>query len=397
MLKQSAFFEFLNRRTNASFDAFMHDSVEDVDFINWNEFTLPNDYGDAEVEYTAIRQSCAIFDVSPIRKIRVQGVGAGELFDHALTRPVRQLAGMRATYTVLCNDDGSLKDDAILYKFSADDYLFMPSDIDHSPYLETLRNSLDIDDVTFTESTDDWVGLAIQGPKSAAVLNEMGFEGVEDIRPFQVRDYSFDSELFYIARMGFTADLGYECWSSPALADAIEERIVAARSALDIAIPGYGLSALQACRLEGGFIVAGWDCSTEVDPIPGFDRSPYELGLGWLVNLDAAPFVGRDALRQQKEQGYPYTLCSLQIDTREVPDDGATLFLEPEGDAVAGIVNCSFWSWGLNKVIGNASIESEHADIASAWLDNDGIRIKVSLSQGPLVNLERRNQFPAPL
>ena len=397
MLKQSAFFEFLNRRDEPGFSAFMRDSVEDVDFINWNGFSLPNDYGDAEVEYTAIRNSCAIFDVSPIRKIRVQGAGAGELFDHTLTRPVSQLATMRATYAVLCNEDGNLKDDAILYKFAADDYLLMPSDIDHSPYLETLRNTLDIDNVMFTECTDDWVGLAIQGPKSAAVLIEMGFTGVEEIRPFQVRDYTFDGGSLTISRLGFTADLGYECWFSPSLASAIKERIETARATLNIAIPGYGLSALQACRLEGGFIVAGWDCSTEVDPIPGFDRSPYELGLGWLVNLDAAPFVGRDALRQQKEQGFPYTLRSLQLDAHDVPDDGVTLFLEAEGDAVAGIVNCSCWSWGLNKVIGNASIESRHADIETAWLEKDGTRIQVNLSQGPLVNLERRNQFPAPL
>ena len=397
MLKQSAFFEFLNRRTELTFDAFMQCSVEDVDYINWNEFALPNDYGNAEDEYTAIRNSCAIFDVSPIRKIRVAGAGAGKLFDHALTRPVSGLDSMRATYTVLCNDDGSLKDDAILYKFAADDYLLMPSDIDHSPYLESLRKALEIDDVAFSECTDDWVGLAIQGPKSAAVLNQMDFNGVEDIRPFQVRDYSFGGGTLYVSRMGFTADLGYELWCSPSLADAVKQRIEAARSNLNIAVPGYGLDALQACRLEGGFIVAGWDCSTELDPIPGFDRSPYELGLGWLVNLEAVPFVGRDALQIQKDNGSPFTLRSLELNSSDTPEDGVALFLEAEGDAVAGVVNCSSWSWGLNKVIGNASIESRHACIETAWLELGGTRLKVTLSKGPLVKLERRNQYPAPL
>jgi len=397
MLKKSAFFEFLNRRDDSHFDAFVNSSIEDEDYINWNEFLLPNDYGDAELEYTAIRNSCAIFDVSPIRKIRVRGGDAGKLFDHLLTRPVSTLPSMRATYTVFCNNNGSLKDDAILYKFADDDYLLMPSDIDHRPYFETLCGSLDITDVAFTECTDAWTGLAIQGPKSAATLINMGFEGVEQLKPFQVRDYSFDGGSFYISRMGFTADLGYECWFSPTLAAATTQRIDAARSALNLAIPGYGLTALQACRLEGGFIVAGWDCSSELEPTPGFERSPYELGLGWLVNLDAAAFVGRDALRKQKDSGHTYTLRSFEIDTSSVPEDGATLFLEPSGDATVGIVNCSSWSWGMNEVIGNASIKSSNSAIQTAWLGSDGARLEVTISQGPLVTLERRNQFPAPV
>ncbi len=396
MLKESTFFEVLNRRDDSRFDTFVSNSIEDEHYINWNEFLLPNDYGDAELEYTAIRNSCAVFDVSPIRKIRVRGAGAGKFFDHLVTRPVSALPAMRATYTVFCNNDGSLKDDAILYKFADDDYLLMPSDIDHRPYFETLVSSLEIADVVFTECTDAWAGLAVQGPKSAASLISMGFDGVEQLKPFQVRDYSFDGGIFYISRMGFTADLGYECWFSPSLTEATTQRIEAARSALGLAIPGYGLTALQACRLEGGFIVAGWDCSTEIDPVPGFDRSPYELGLGWLVNLDAASFVGRDALRDQRDNGHTYTLRSFEIDASRVPEDGATLFLEPAGNAIAGIVNCSSWSWGMNEVIGNASIKTDHAAIQTAWLGKDGARQEVKISQGPLVTLARRNEFPAP-
>ncbi len=129
-MKKSIFFDFLNRRQDVDFKRFMAESTEDEQYINWNEFLLPMDYGDAEAEYFAIRNSCAIFDVSPIRKIRVRGADAGAFFDRLLTRPVSGLPAMRATYTVFCNEDGSLKDDSILYKFADDDYLLMPSDVD---------------------------------------------------------------------------------------------------------------------------------------------------------------------------------------------------------------------------------------------------------------------------
>ena len=151
MLKKSIFFDFMNRRDGEDFESFVINSTEDEHYINWNEFLLPHDYGDAAAEYFAIRNECAVFDVSPIRKIRVSGVGAGAFLDRLLTRPVSGLPAMRATYTVFCNEDGNLKDDAILYKYADDDYLIMPSDIDHSPYFLSLCKRCDLSDVTFTE------------------------------------------------------------------------------------------------------------------------------------------------------------------------------------------------------------------------------------------------------
>ena len=150
MLKKSIFFDFMNRRNGTDFESFMSDSTEDEHYINWNEFLLPHDYGDAEAEYFAIRNECAVFDVSPIRKIRVSGVSAGAFLDRLLTRPASVLPPMRATYTVFCNEDGNLKDDAILYKFDNDDYLLMPSDIDHCPYFESLCKRFELDELSIT-------------------------------------------------------------------------------------------------------------------------------------------------------------------------------------------------------------------------------------------------------
>ena len=396
-LKKSAFFDFLDR-TESTFERFVADSTEDEHYINWNQFVLPYDYGDAEAEYFTIRNSCAIFDVSPMRKIAVRGAGAGAFFDRLLTRPVSDLPAMQATYTVFCNEDGSLKDDAILYKFDDDDYLLMPSDIDHSPYFETLCRRFGLNEVTFTECTDARVGVAVQGPLSASVLHNMGFEDIDQIKPFDVRDYELSGNPMRIARMGFTADLGYECWFEPEIANAFMQSIERARSSMDIELPGYGLSALQACRLEGGFIVAGWDCSTEAEPQPGFERSPYELGLGWLVNLNAADFVGRDALREQKENGHRYTLRCFEIDENSQPDDGTEIRAEVDGQELSvGSVNCSSWSWGMNKMIGNASMNSEHAELEQGWITLDGKRLELNLSRGPLISLDRRNQVPVPI
>jgi glycine cleavage system T protein (aminomethyltransferase) len=396
-MKKSPLFDFFNRR-EADFDAFFAASTEGEHYIDWNGFVLPGDYGDAEAEYHAIRNRCAMFDVSPIRKYRIRGAAAGTFFDTLLTRPVSSAPSMRGIYVVFCNDDGSLKDDSILYKYADDDYLLMPSDMDHSAYFESLwqQQGIAAGDLSIVDCSDEWVGVALQGPLSATVLRAMGFESVENLKPFEVRDYSLAGETIRVARMGFTADLGYECWFEPGSCDAFERAVETVRTDLGYDIPGYGLGALEVCRLEGGFIVAGWDFATEADPAPGFERTPFDVGLGWLVDLAAEDFVGREALRAIKAQGQRYVLRSLQIDGQRKPEDGAVLVAEIEGqERPVGSVNCSVWSWGLGKTIGNVSIERQYADLAEASIQLGGERRQVRLGRGPVLNLERRNQVPA--
>ena len=108
---------------------------------------------------------------------------------------------------------------------------------------------------------------------------------------------------------------------------------------MDIALPGYGLSALQACRLEGACIVAGWDCSTEVDPQPGFERSPFELGLGWLVNLEAGDFIGRDAFLNYDSPREKYATFSVDAGNCAIWGDEA-IFLD--GEAIGYVTSGGF-------------------------------------------------------
>jgi len=398
MLTESVFFNFLNRCENIDFEEYMRISDEDTDYINWNGRVLPHDYGDAKLEYMAIRESCALFDVSPLRKYQICGEGAGVFLDHLLTRPVSDTSSMQGIYVVFCNEDGSLKDDAILYKYANDDFLLMPSDIDHAAHFESLRMKLAIDDVSIVDCTDLLAGIAIQGPLSATVLKQMGFDDIELLEPFQVKDYSLAAGVIRIARAGFTADLGYECWFEVELSDDIEKLFHSARDLMDISIPGYGLTALEACRLEGGFIVAGWDCATEADPNPDFERSPFDLGLGWLADLDAVNFVGRDALIEQKQRGSHFVLRNFTKTDALKPEGGTAIWGSVnEQDIQIGSVNCSSWSWGLDKMIGNASIFRQYMGITDAWIMIGSDRQNLKLSCGPLINLARRNQVPAPI
>jgi aminomethyltransferase len=397
-MKKSAFFDFFNDTDATQFEQILQIGVEDQDYINWNEFLLPKDYGNAEQEYWAIRNSCALFDVSPIRKIKITGPAAGRLLDYVLTRPVSNTQSMRGIYVAYCHKDGSMKDDSILYKFAHDDYLLMPSDIDHSAYLDSFREHLDISpkDLSVTDCTDQWHGVAVQGPQSASILASMGFNQVNQLKPFEVRQYAISGTDVVVARMGFTADLGYEVWFQSDFTPTFQTLIQGARDAHKRAIPAYGLTALEACRLEGAFIVAGWDFSTEADPDPAFSRSPFEVGLGWLVNLNEDDFVGRDALIAQKTHGQRFVLRQFKIGKHCDVEDGLAVYAMVNGlEENVGSVNCSAWSWGLNSLIGNLSIFKTYSECTEAWVLVKGQRFDVTLSRGPFFNDPRRNQTPA--
>lgn len=399
-MKKSAFFDFFNRSTSKDFEQLISKGRENQDYINWNEFALPMRYTNSEREYLAIRESCGLFDVSPIRKIRITGTAAGKLLDYVLTRPVSASKSMVGIYVALCNVDGSLKDDSILYKFDDEDYLLMPSDIDHCAHLRACGKllALEADEIVITDCTDHWHGLAIQGPLSALTVNTLFNEDFTHLKPFEMVNHVTSGSVIKIARLGFTADLGYEVWFDPKFTPTMQDLVDSARDTLNLEIPGYGLTALEACRLEGAFIVAGWDFSTEADPDPDFARSPYEVGLGWLVDLKKEDFVGRIALLEDQESTRQFVLRQFESDEHVEIEDGCPIFGFEEGDSrQIGTINCSAWSWALRKTIGNISLIKKYSECKSAWIMTDGKNHSVLIRQGPFLNLERRYLVPAPL
>lgn len=397
-MKKLPFYDLFNRNIEADLNDYVRTHTEGEDYIVWNDYLVPNHFGDAESEYQAIRNSCAIFDVTPIRKYSIRGGDAGQFLDRLVTRPVSHSPSMRGIYVALCDEKGILKDDAILYKFADDDYLMMPSEIDHTAHFESVRRTLGLDDVTITDCKESMAGVSLQGPLSATVLHRWGMDGIEHLKPFDVKDFPLGSGSIRISRMGFTADLGYECWFAPDLYGVFEAGLLSVSKEMGIDILGYGVTAMETCRIEGGFIVPGWDCATELDPSPSRERTPYELALGWLVKLKAADFVGRDALRERKESGHRFALRSFAIETRKPPDEDGTLHTSIDGETVEiGTMPCHSYSWGIERMIGNASIQLQYADLEEAWTVIDGERLDVVLKNGPLIDLPRRTQLPAPL
>ena len=143
--------------------------------------------------------------------------------------------------------------------------------------------------------------LALQGPTSCSVLKRLGCAGVDQLKPFDLADFDFHGRKVMISRTGFTGDLGYELWINPIMRKCWDHLFIAGE---DFNIEAMGSSALSIARIEAGFIQAGVDfVPAEQGVRLGRTRSPYELGLGWLVHLKDH-FNGRQALLDEKPRGY---------------------------------------------------------------------------------------------
>ncbi len=394
-MKKSTFFDFLNRHSGRDFDAFLEHAREDVDYIDWHGYCLPMAYGDASAEYKAVRNTCALFDASPVKKYRISGSDAGWFLDQVMVRRMSSKKNMRVSYAIFCNSDGMLRDDGLLYKFAEDDYLLMVSELDHDDYFSTVSGrfkDLKIDEVSTSLS-----GLAIQGPQSCKVLDCMGFTSIEVLKPFEIKEFVFKGGKVSVARVGFTADLGYELWFEPQLSQNIEQAIKAAEYKLGIRLNGYGLTALNVLRIEGGFIVPGWDTAQTFED-DAYERTPNELGLAWAVELNRAEnFIGKSALLKEKDAGARFQIKGFTLNQDCKPEDWAALYAIVEGEArQVGTCPSVAWSDGLKRWLIMASVDVKlyHPELACHVLIGDQ-KISCRPAKLPFVKYDRYRRVPA--
>ncbi|MCC6620000.1 MAG: aminomethyl transferase family protein [Deltaproteobacteria bacterium] len=269
-----------------------------------------------EREYNAVRQGAGLLDVSPLYKLDVRGRDAGALLDYVLSRPVAKLKTGRITYLCWCDDHGKVLDDGTCWRLGKERWRITAA----SPawaWFDRHARGLDVEVVDVTERL---AALALQGPTARAILIAAGAD-VGDLRFFGWRHVTLahpasglGSIEATVSRTGYTGDLGYELWVDPAHALALWDILMAAGKPLGIW--PIGLDTLDITRIEAGFILQGNDYYSAVDALtPANTSSPFEIGLGWTVELERdPPFIGQRALIAEKARGSPWAFVGLVVD-----------------------------------------------------------------------------------
>ncbi len=361
----------------------------------WAGYTTPSEYHSIELEYFAARNAAAVFDLSPMTKYRISGPDAHAYLNRLVTRDLSKLRVGRVMYCVWCNDQGQVMDDGTIFRLGQETFRLCAQER-HLDWLSWSALGFDVDIV---DETAEIGALALQGPTSCAVLKRLGLDGVDALRPFDLAEFDFSGAKLMVSRTGFTGDLGYELWVSPDQAELLWDQLFQAGS--DYNIQAMGSSALSIARIEAGFIQAGVDFVPAEQGIRlGRTRSPYELGLGWLVHLGKEHFNGRQALLDEHRRGSRYRFVKLDV-AGQKPAESSFVY-NNRGDAV-GTITSAAWAPTAKRNVAFASLEMP-------WgMPGDPLRAEIyyirelqwtrvmepcTVIEGPIFDPERRHATP---
>jgi aminomethyltransferase len=304
----------------------------------WKDYTVADAFFDEALEYAAIRNACAVFDLTPMTKHRIQGPDALAFLNRLVTRDVAKIKPGKVGYCVWCNDNGQVIDDGTIFHLREGDYRLCSQE----RQLEWLARSAYGFDVTYEEETHEVAALALQGPTSCAVLKAIGCTGVEKLAPFGIAYFPFAGTELMVSRTGFTGDLGYELWIEPAKALDLWDALFS--KGANHGIRPMGTHALEVARIEAGFIQAHVDF-LPADQAIRLDRSrsPFELDLARLVDFNKPNFNGRRALLEEQKRGSRYRLVRLDVEGNK-PARSSYIYNSARDGDVVGTVTSAEWS-----------------------------------------------------
>lgn len=323
-----------------------------------------------EREYHALRHGAGLLDATPLYKYEVQGPQAAVLLSRMTVRDITRLKVGRVTYLCWCDDRGKVVDDGTVTRLDEDAYRLTAAEPTYRR-LVTLSRGLD---VTVEESTHRLATLALQGPTSRDILRQVSDADLDRLRFFRATRARIGGLDAWITRTGYTGDLGYEIWVQNTAAVALWDALMAAGRAY--AMEPMGLDALDVARIEAGFIMLHVDYFSAAKVVlESRKSSPFEIGLGWTVELEREPFVGQAALLEERARGPRWRQVGLVASWEALEALYDRFGLPPNLPAQAcrdprpvfsrgrqvGQATSHTWSPILKKVIALASIRAEHA------------------------------------
>ena len=270
----------------------------------WAGYVVASSYElSHEREYHSIRAAAALFDVSPLYKYAVTGKDAARLLDHVVTRNIQQLSVGQVAYTPWCDANGKVLDDGTVARVGERSFRVTAAE----PNLRWLEDNAHGLEVAIADVSESLAALSLQGPAARAILGDI------DLKYFRLAETRIASIPVSVSRTGYTGDLGYEIWVEKKSALNLWDALIAAGTPHGI-MPA-GMLALDVARLEAGLMLI------DVDYVPARKAlidsqtsSPFELDLGWTVNLKKERFVGRGALAAEAAREPQWRFVGVEID-----------------------------------------------------------------------------------
>ena len=319
-------------------------------------YEMPVQYEGITAEHEAVRNRAGLFDVSHMGEVVFRGPQAEEAVQLLVTRDVSRLAVGQAGYAAVCLPNGGTVDDVLVYRRPEDLLIVVNAANREGDLAHFLEHAGDLD-VEIVDESDAWALLALQGPESEGILQNLTEADLSALRYYRYETGEVDGYYAVISRTGYTGEDGFELYVRPGDAAAIWRRLVEAG-----ATPA-GLGARDTLRLEAGMCLYG----NELDP----ETTPLEAGIGFAVHLDKERgFVGREALEKEKDEGLRKKLVGFEVEGRGIARHAYPV---KAGGEIVGRVTSGTRSPTLGKAIGLALVSPEVEDSFEVEVRGKGV------------------------
>ena len=318
-----------------------------VEFGGW---LMPLQYRGILEEHRAVRARAGLFDLSHMGELFVEGPEAAASLGYALTTDPASLKIGRAQYSMICFPDGGILDDLIVYRLADQRYMVVANASNAGAVSDALVERFAGFNVVLDDRSLATALVAIQGPRAAGILAPLTEVALDELRYYAIAEGHVAGVAALVARTGYTGEDGFEIFVDVAGAGRIWDVLIEKGESAGV-VP-VGLGARDTLRLEAGMPLYG----NELGP----DTTPFEAGLGRVVNLEkAGDFVGRDALAKAAADGPRKRLIGLIVRGRGIARHGYDVFA---GDRQTGVVTSGTLSPTLGEPIAMAYVTPSDAE-----------------------------------
>jgi len=327
-----------------------------VPFAGWN---MPVQYSDGIIaEHNYCRENVSLFDICHMGELRLTGEGLAEELDHIFPRLVSVQKNGSCRYNFLLNDKGGVIDDLIIYRMDDEEFYIVVNAGSKDADIARLKELLS-DNIIIVDESSDTAKIDLQGPKSAEVLNGLGFDFSELPGYYKWINVEIAGVDVLLSRTGYTGELGFELYFKADKAVDIWNLLLK-----NPMVKPAGLGARDTLRLEMGYPLYGHEMDV--------DTTPMEAGFGGMIKIsESRTFPGVDVLRSGK---LSKQLVGIEIEGRRAAREGAEVLVD---GVVVGKVTSGTFSPSLAKAIAFVSLSGE-LDVEK------GMKIELSVGRSTL-------------
>lgn len=335
-----------------------------VPFAGW---AMPVTYEGLGVmaEHEAVRTRAGLFDVSHMGEFLVEGPRAGEALQHLVPNDVSRLKVGDALYTPICNPEGGIVDDCLIYRTGDSRYMVVVNASNTQKDLDWCRAHLG-EGLSLTDVSMETGLLALQGPRALGIAKRIT-EGVdfEALPSFTHREGKIAGVTARLSRTGYTGEDGLEIYLPWDQAEKVWDGLLEA-GRIDGIAPA-GLASRDSTRLEARLPLYGNDIDDTT--------SPLEAGLAWTVKLAKGDFIGKAPLERQKAEGLKRKLVGFALRDPGIPRHGYPVFFDQDGPAFSSVTSGTK-SPSLGESIGLCYAPADRAAVGQKlWVEIRGKRL----------------------